>query len=92
MLSELPKAGFDQLAPAQGAFYIYADISRFSNNSLEFSARMLEDIGVAATSGVDFDPIDGHRFLRFSYARATADIEEGLARLTAFMAARGHIG
>lgn len=81
LLRELPKAGFDQLAPADGAFYIYADISRFSNNSLEFSARMLEEAGVAATSGVDFDPIDGHRFLRFSYARSTEDMQEAINRL-----------
>ena len=81
LLSELPKAGFDQLAPADGAFYIYADISRLSNNSLEFSARMLEEIGVAATSGVDFDPLDGHRFLRFSYARSTEDMQEAVKRL-----------
>ena len=82
LLSELPKAGFDRLAPADGAFYIYADISKFSNNSLEFSARMLEETGVAATSGVDFDPIDGHRFLRFSYARSTEDMQEAVERLS----------
>jgi len=81
LLHGLPEAGFDRLAPADGAFYVYADISRFSNNSLEFSTRMLEETGVAATSGVDFDPIDGHRFLRFSYARDTADMEEAVNRL-----------
>lgn len=84
LLQELPKAGFDQLAPANGAFYIYADISRFSNNSLEFAARMLEETGVAATSGVDFDPIDGHRFIRFSYARNTEDMLEAAQRLQAW--------
>jgi aspartate/methionine/tyrosine aminotransferase len=84
LLRELPAAGFDRLAPADGAFYIYADISHYSNNSLGFSARMLEETGVAATSGTDFDPIDGHRFMRFSYARNTADMEDAVNRLQAW--------
>jgi len=89
MLEGLPKAGFDKIAPPDGAFYIYADVSGLTENSLEFAAEILEHAGVAVTPGLDFDPRRGARTLRFSYARATADIVEGLARLQAFMAQRG---
>lgn len=68
LINELPTVGFDRLAPADGAFYIYADISQLSDNSITFSQKMLDEIGVAATSGLDFDPINGQRFMRFSYA------------------------
>lgn len=81
LLRELPGVGFDRLAPADGAFYLYADISERSNDSLAFAARMLEEAGVAVTAGVDFDPIDGHTSLRFSYARCTEDMAEAVARL-----------
>jgi aspartate/methionine/tyrosine aminotransferase len=84
LLNELPAAGFDRLAPADGAFYIYADVSRFSNDAQEFCARMLAEIGVAATPGVDFDPPEGHRFVRFSFAGATADMAEAGRRLKAW--------
>ena len=89
MLEGLPKAGFDKIAPPDGAFYIYADVSGLTENSLEFAAEILEHAGVAVTPGLDFDPRRGARTLRFSYARATADIVEGLARLQAYMARRG---
>jgi aspartate/methionine/tyrosine aminotransferase len=85
----LPKAGFTRISPPDGAFYIYADVSEFTDNSLAFAAEILNRAGVAVTPGLDFDPLRGARTLRFSYARATADIEEGLARLKAFMEARG---
>lgn len=88
MLEGLPRAGFDRIAPPEGAFYIYADVSHLTDNSIAFAAEILDKAGVAVTPGVDFDPDRGARTLRFSYARATADIAEGLARLTAFMAAR----
>ncbi|CAM3205802.1 pyridoxal phosphate-dependent aminotransferase [Paracoccus nototheniae] len=88
MLEGLPRAGFDRIAPPEGAFYIYADVSHLTDDSISFAAEILEKAGVAVTPGVDFDPDRGMRTLRFSYARATADIAEGLARLTAFMAAR----
>lgn len=81
LLRELPRIGFDRLAPADGAFYLYADIGALSDDSLDFAARMLEEAGVATTSGMDFDPIDGHRYLRFSYARRTTDMEEAVRRL-----------
>jgi len=89
MLAGLPKAGFTKIAPPDGAFYIYADISDLTQDSRAFAAEILEKAGVAVTPGLDFDPVRGHTTLRFSYARATADIEEGLARLARFMAERG---
>jgi aspartate/methionine/tyrosine aminotransferase len=88
MLEGLPKAGFTRIAPPDGAFYIYADVSDLTADSLAFASDILNGAGVAVTPGLDFDPIRGRRSLRFSYARATADIAEGLARLQRFMAAR----
>ena len=88
MLAGLPKAGFTRIAPPDGAFYIYADVSDLTADSLSFAAEILEQAGVAVTPGLDFDPRRGARSLRFSYARATPDIVEGLRRLQAFMAAR----
>ena len=89
MLEGLPKAGFDRIAPPDGAFYIYADVSHLTQDSRAFAAEILENAGVAVTPGLDFDPDRGAGTLRFSYARATGDIKEGLARLAAFMATRG---
>ena len=84
LLGELPKAGFTRLAPADGAFYLYADIADLTNDSQEFCRRMLAEIGVATTPGLDFDPDGGHRTLRFSYAGATADMVEAARRLKAW--------
>ncbi|MEL6585834.1 MAG: aminotransferase class I/II-fold pyridoxal phosphate-dependent enzyme [Pseudomonadota bacterium] len=88
MLDGLPAAGFDRIAPPDGAFYIYADVSHLTDDSRAFAAEVLEKAGVAVTPGLDFDPGRGAGTLRFSYARATSDIVEGLARLRAFMATR----
>lgn len=88
MLEGLPKAGFTRIAPPDGAFYVYADVSDFTGDSLAFAAEILRETGVAVTPGLDFDPARGGRTLRFSYARATADIEEGLRRLADYMASR----
>ncbi len=88
MLEELPKAGFDRIAPPDGAFYIYADVSAHTNDSRAFAAEILAKAGVAVTPGLDFDPGRGAHWLRFSYARSTADIRQGLDRLAKFMAAR----
>jgi len=77
MLEELPAAGFDKIAPPDGAFYIYADVSEHTENSLEFCKEVLEQAGVAITPGLDFDPVRGAQTVRFSYARATEDIREG---------------
>jgi aspartate/methionine/tyrosine aminotransferase len=89
MLDGLPKAGFDRIAPPDGAFYVYADVRHLTDDSRALAAEILDKAGVAVTPGLDFDPARGAGTLRFSYARGTADIEEGLARLAAFMAARG---
>ena len=89
MLDGLPKAGFDRIAPPDGAFYIYADVSALTDDSVSFAAELLRETGVALTPGLDFDPVRGGRTLRFSYARATADIVEGLQRLQAYMSQRG---
>lgn len=88
MLEELPKAGFDKIAPPDGAFYIYADVSDHTDDSRAFAAEILEKADIAVTPGMDFDPIRGHQTLRFSYARSTEDIREGLSRLKRFMEQR----
>ncbi len=88
MLEGLPKAGFGHFAPPDGAFYVYADVGAHTDDSRAFCSEILAEAGVAVTPGLDFDPLRGHRTLRFSYARSTADIAEGLERLAAFMARR----
>jgi aspartate/methionine/tyrosine aminotransferase len=85
MLEGLPKAGIDSFAPPDGAFYVYADISHLTNDSLDFARRLLDQAGVATAPGVDFDPARGGGTLRFSYAGSTADIAEGLERLGDFI-------
>jgi aspartate/methionine/tyrosine aminotransferase len=81
LLRGLPEAGFDKLAEADGAFYLWADIGHLTNDSVEFTARMLAEAGIAATPGVDFDPARGGRFLRFSYCGAEAAMAEAPGRL-----------
>ena len=88
MLEHLPQAGFDRIAPPDGAFYVYADVSELTSDSRAFAAEILEQAGVAVTPGLDFDPDRGATTLRFSYARSTEDIEEGLSRLKKFMQER----
>ena len=85
MKNGLAEAGFTKIAPPDGAFYIYADISEFSNDSLAFTKLVLKDAKVAITPGLDFDPTRGNSTIRFSYARSTQDIIEGLERLQNFM-------
>ncbi|MEE8270145.1 MAG: aminotransferase class I/II-fold pyridoxal phosphate-dependent enzyme [Alphaproteobacteria bacterium] len=86
LLDQLPKAGFDRLAPADGAFYIYAEIGHLTNDSEAFCRRMLAETGVAATPGVDFDPRRGHATMRFSFAGATDDMARAAERLRAWLA------
>ncbi len=88
MIEGLPKAGFTKIAPPDGAFYVYADVSDYTDDSLAFAADILEKAGVAVTPGLDFDTVEGKHWLRFSYARSTADMEEGLRRLAHYMAER----
>ena len=88
MLTGLKDAGFTSFAPPDGAFYVYADVSDLTSDSRAFAAEILEQAGVAVTPGLDFDPQRGLTTLRFSYARSTNDIQEGLARLKVFMNGR----
>jgi aspartate/methionine/tyrosine aminotransferase len=81
LVEGLPKAGLDKFLPVDGAFYLYADISRFSNDSLDFAKRMLNEANVAATPGIDFDPVNGHNFLRFCYAGSGAEMHEAVQRI-----------
>ena len=81
LMAGLPGAGFDRLTPAQGAFYIYADVSHLTNDSREFCRAMLREAGVATTPGVDFDRARGAGTLRISFAGSTAEMEEAVRRL-----------
>ncbi len=81
LLAALPAAGFDRLSPAEGAFYLFADISARSNDAVTFCARMLAEAGIAATPGVDFDHARGNRFVRFSYCGPEADMLAATERL-----------
>jgi aspartate/methionine/tyrosine aminotransferase len=89
LLDGLPKAGFTRLAPCDGAFYLYADVSDLTPDSRTLAAALLDQAGVAVTPGHDFDPERGGRYLRFSFAGGTADIAEGMERIAAFMARHG---
>lgn len=84
LLKELPKAGFDRIVPADGAFYLYCDVSAMTDDSAEFARRLLQETGVAATPGIDFDPSRGRKFLRFSYAGTAEDMAEAARRLQAW--------
>ncbi|HIP23050.1 MAG TPA: aminotransferase class I/II-fold pyridoxal phosphate-dependent enzyme, partial [Rhodobacteraceae bacterium] len=88
LVEGLPKAGFSKFAPPDGAFYIYADVSNLTEDSRALAAEILQDAGVAVTPGLDFDPERGHKTLRFSYARSTSDMIEGVARLQSWFNAR----
>ncbi len=81
LLEQLPRLGFDELLPVDGAFYAYAGVRRFSNDSLDFVKRMLAEAGVAATPGADFDQARGAGFVRFSFAGTMADMTEAVERL-----------
>nr|WP_156392566.1 aminotransferase class I/II-fold pyridoxal phosphate-dependent enzyme [Rhizobium sp. Root482] len=81
LMKRLPQIGFSIASPMDGAFYAYADVSRFTNDSMDFARRMLAEIDVAATPGLDFDPGEGHRYIRFSYAGAHADMIEAMDRI-----------
>ena len=85
LLEELPRAGFDRLAPADGAFYLYADVGGLTDDSESFVQRILKETGVAITPGVDFDHEEGRHFVRFSYAGPFADMREAARRLRAWM-------
>jgi len=89
VMSALPKLGFTDISPADGAFYAYAGVSRLTNDSRDFCARLLTEGGVAATPGLDFDPARGHTTMRFSFAQPRDKIAEGITRLTRFIESGG---
>jgi aspartate/methionine/tyrosine aminotransferase len=81
LIDGLSRAGLDRFLPADGAFYLYVDVSPFGEGSSAFARRMLEGAHVAATPGIDFDPIHGKNFIRFCYAGSTAEMHEAVARI-----------
>jgi len=85
LIEGLPRAGLTKFLPADGAFYLYADVSDFTADSFEFAKAMLEKAGVAATPGVDFDPVHGRAFIRFSYARSQEEMREAVTRIAAWL-------
>jgi len=85
LIEGLPQAGLTTFLPADGAFYLYADVSAFTSDSFEFAKQMLEKAQVAATPGVDFDPFHGRQFIRFSYARSADEMREAVARIARWL-------
>ncbi len=85
LIEGLPKAGLRKFLPADGAFYLYADVSDFTSDSFDFAKKMLEEAHVAATPGVDFDPYHGRSFMRLSYARSADDMREAVARIARWL-------
>jgi aspartate/methionine/tyrosine aminotransferase len=88
LLEALPAMGLNSIAPPDGAFYIWADIGHLTGDSLVFCERLLRDTGVATAPGVDFDPVDGRHFIRFSFAVSTAETREAIGRLKPWFQAR----
>jgi aspartate/methionine/tyrosine aminotransferase len=88
LLEVLPELGLRRIAPPDGAFYIYADVSHLTDDSMAFCRALLLDTGVATAPGIDFDPVGGHGFMRFSFAVSTDRIEDAIARITPWFAAR----
>ena len=89
LLEALPKLGLEKIAPPDGAFYIWADVGAFTDDSLAFCKQLLRDTGVALAPGIDFDPALGHHFIRLSFAVSTPEVEDAIRRLTPWFAARG---
>jgi aspartate/methionine/tyrosine aminotransferase len=81
LVEGLPSAGLEKFLPVDGAFYLYADVSRFTDDSFDFAKRMLAEAGVAVTPGIDFDPFDGRKFIRMCYAGSAEEIGEGIGRI-----------
>jgi len=85
LLDRLPRIGLAPASPMDGAFYAYIDVSRFTNDSMGFAKRMLAEINVAATPGLDFDPLEGHRTLRLSYAGSQGEIAQAVERIAVWL-------
>jgi aspartate/methionine/tyrosine aminotransferase len=88
LLDALPAMGLTSIAPPDGAFYIYANIAHLTDDALSFCQTLLREAGVATAPGVDFDPVEGQHFIRFSFAVSTPEIEDAIGRLTAWFANR----
>jgi aspartate/methionine/tyrosine aminotransferase len=88
LVEGLPTAGLDRFLPADGAFYLYADVSRFTLDSHDFAQRMLVEAHVAATAGVDFDPVNGNKFIRFCYAGSRTDAAAAVERIGKWLRGR----
>jgi len=91
LLDALPKFGLSDIAPPDGAFYIYANIAHLTNDSFSFCQTLLRDTGVATAPGVDFDPVEGHHFMRMSFAVSTPEVKDAIERMTTWFAARERI-
>jgi aspartate/methionine/tyrosine aminotransferase len=85
LLDGLTGLGITRLAPADGAFYVYADVSHLTADSMDLTYRLLAETGVAVAPGVDFDTVEGGRFIRLSFAGATEDVTEAVERLAAWL-------
>ena len=86
LLNALPALGLNEIAPPDGAFYVYADVKHLTDDSLAFCKKLLLDTGVATAPGIDFDPEDGRHFIRMSFAVSTPELEEAIARMTPWFA------
>jgi len=89
LIDGLPAAGLSEFLPADGAFYLYADVSHFTDDSFEFTKRMLQEAHVAATPGLDFDPVRGRAYVRLSYARSAQDMRDAVERITRWLGQSG---
>jgi len=89
LLAALPALGLRRIAPPDGAFYIYADIGHLTSDSMDFCMQLLRDTGVATAPGIDFDPVEGRHFMRFSFAVSTDRVEDAIARITPWFGRRG---
>lgn len=92
LLAALPALGLETIAPPDGAFYIYADVGHLTDDSLAFCQKLLRDTGVATAPGIDFDPVEGRRFIRMSFAVSTAEVEDAISRLVPWFAEAGRRG
>jgi aspartate/methionine/tyrosine aminotransferase len=88
ILAALPKLGLSEIAPPDGAFYVWADVGHLTSDSLAFCKQLLRDTGVATAPGVDFDPVEGRHFIRFSFAVSTPEVEEAIGRMVPWFAAQ----
>ncbi|WP_333605998.1 pyridoxal phosphate-dependent aminotransferase [Novosphingobium sp.] len=88
LLAALPRLGLERIAPPDGAFYIWAEIGHMTNDSLSFCRQLLQDTGVATAPGIDFDPVEGGRYIRFSFAVSPAEIADAIERMAPWFAAR----